>query len=226
MTKNIDGKLKINEVFISFQGESTLMGMPTLFIRLQGCNLRCKICDTKYSWGKKYTAISSEKILDLVATNNTPFICITGGEPLLQTTELLPLIKGIIKLKKILSIETNGSLSIKNIPNKVKKVIDIKTPSTGFKTSFKKDNLKHLTNYDEIKFVISNKDDFSFAENFIKKHNLNKIGCTILMSPNLAKQRLAGKLVRWILKSGQKYVFQPQLHKLIKEKPIYLIKRF
>jgi len=217
--------LKISEIFYSFQGESTLMGTPTLFIRLQGCNLKCKICDTKHSWGKKHKIISCKEILKIAVKTKAPFVCITGGEPLLQTKELLPLIKGLLKLKKIISIETNGSVSIKKIPINVKRVIDVKTPSTGFKTSFKKDNLKYLTNYDEVKFVISNKADFEFAEKFIQKNNLNKTGCTILMSPNLAKKGLANKLVNWMLKSGQQYIFQPQLHKLIKEKPINLIKR-
>lgn len=225
MKKIFDGELKINEIFLSFQGESTFMGAPTLFIRLQGCNLKCKICDTKYSWSKKHKKLSCNKIINIVDKIEIPFVCITGGEPLLQKKELLKLIKELLKLKKTISIETNGSLSIKGIPNKVKKIVDVKTPSTGFKASFKKDNLKYLTSYDELKFIISNKSDFDFAQKFIVLHNINRIGCAILMSPNLAKQRLAGQLVGWILKSGKNYVFQPQLHKLIKEKPIYLIKR-
>ena len=225
MKNNFDGILKINEIFLSFQGESTFIGMPTLFIRLNGCNLKCKICDTKYSWKNKYRTMSCKNILKLVDKTKVPFVCITGGEPLLQTKELLPLIKDILKLKRIISIETNGSLSIKGLPNTVKRVVDIKTPSTGFKTSFNNENLKYLTNYDEVKFVISNKKDFEFAEQFIQKHKLIKIGCTILMSPNLAKQRLASQLIGWILESGKHYMFQPQLHKLMKEKPIYLIER-
>jgi len=225
MKNNFDGSLKINEIFLSFQGESTFVGMPTLFIRLNGCNLKCKICDTKYSWGNKYKTMPCKNILNIVDKTKTSFVCITGGEPLLQTKELIPLIKGILKLKKTVSIETNGSLSIKHIPNTVKRVVDIKTPSTGFKTSFNNGNLKYLTNYDEVKFVISNKKDFIFAEKFIKQHKLNKTGCTVLMSPNLAKQRLASQLIGWILESGEQYMFQPQLHKLIKEKPIYLIER-
>jgi 7-carboxy-7-deazaguanine synthase len=135
------------------------------------------------------------------------------------------LIKGLLKLKKTISVETNGAVSIKNIPVKIKKVVDVKTPSTGYQSSFKKDNIKYLTAYDEVKFVISNKADFEFAEKFIHKNGLNKIGCAILMSPNLSKKGLANELVNWILKSNEKYIFQPQLHKLIKEEPIYLIKR-
>lgn len=221
-----DKGLKISEIFYSFQGESTLMGVPTLFIRLQGCNLKCRICDTKHSWDKKGKIITCKEILKIASKIKTPFVCITGGEPLLQATELQPLIKGLLKLKKTISIETNGAVSINNIPIKIKKIVDVKTPSTGQKASFKKDNIKYLTPYDEVKFVISDKADFEFAENFIHKNKLNKIGCTILMSPNLAKKGLANKLVNWILKSNEKYVFQPQLHKLIKEEPIYLIKRF
>ena len=220
-----DKALKISEIFYSFQGESTFVGIPTLFIRLQGCNLKCKICDTKHSWGKKHRTISCKEILKIAAKTRIRFVCITGGEPLIQINELLILIKGLLKLKKTISIETNGSLSIKELPKGVKKVVDVKTPSTGFKNSFKKDNLNFLTTYDEVKFVISNKSDFNFAEDFIQTNNLNKIGCTILMSPNLDKKGFSNKLVNWILKSEGNYVFQPQLHKLIKEKPIYLIKR-
>jgi 7-carboxy-7-deazaguanine synthase len=217
--------LKISEIFYSFQGESSLMGVPTLFIRLHGCNLDCRICDTKYSIQNKYKTIGLNEITKMASGLRSPYICITGGEPLLQTRSLNALIKRLLKLKKVISIETNGSLPIKTISKHVKRVLDVKTPSTGFGSSFKKENLKYLTPNDEIKFVISVKKDFDFAQKFVKANSLNKTACTILMSPNLSKKGLANKLVTWILKSKQNYVFQPQLHKLVKEKPIYLIKR-
>lgn len=221
MTKD---SLKITEIFYSFQGESSLMGVPTLFIRLHGCNLSCNICDTKYSIQNKYKVVGLNEIARMASGFRSPYVCITGGEPLLQTRPLNALIKKLLKLKKIISIETNGSLPIKTIPKSVKRVLDVKTPSTGFGSSFDKENLKHLAPNDEIKFVISDRKDFDFAQKFFKANSLNKKACTILMSPNLSKKGLANKLVSWILKSEQNYVFQPQLHKLIKEKPIYLIK--
>lgn len=216
--------LKISEIFYSFQGESSLMGVPTLFIRLYGCNLSCKICDTRYSLQDKYRTISINKILRTVSGFNSPYICITGGEPLLQIKILNTLIKRLLKLKKVVSIETNGSISIKSLSKDVKRVLDVKTPSTGSGSSFKKENLKYLTPNDEIKFVITDKKDFDFAQKFIKANRLDKTACPILMSPNLSKKGLANKLVEWILKSRQNYVFQPQLHKLVKERPIYLVK--
>jgi len=217
--------LKISEIFYSFQGESSFMGVPTLFIRLYGCNLKCTICDTKYSTKGEYKNISIKETTKIASKLKSPYVCITGGEPLLQKGPVNILIKELLKLKKIISIETNGSLPIKTIQKNVKRIVDIKTPHTGSGSSFKKDNLKHLTNSDEIKFVISNRNDFDFAERFIKKNQIEKIGCTILMSPNLSIKGLSNKLVQWILKSGQNYLFQPQLHKLIKERPIYLFKR-
>ena len=200
------------------------MGVPTLFIRLHGCNLNCKMCDTRYSIYSNYRDIRSNEILKIASKLKTPYICITGGEPLLQADQLSPLIKGLSKLKKTISIETNGSIPIDLISNKVKRIVDVKTPSTGHKESFNKDNLKYLTANDEIKFIISDKKDFVFADKFISNNNIPKIGCTILMSPNLSKKGLANELVNWILKSKKNYVFQPQLHKLIKEKPFYLVK--
>ncbi len=217
--------LKISEIFYSFQGESSLMGRPTLFIRLHGCNLKCKICDTKYSTATKYRAVHLSKIKQMVSNFKPKYICITGGEPLLQLSPLNTLIKDLLKLKINVSIETNGSLSIKTISKNIKRVIDVKTPSTGFSQSFNKDNLIHLTKNDEIKFVISDKRDFDFAQNFIRRNSLVETGCLILMSPNLSKKRLANELITWILESKQNYIFQPQLHKIIKEKPFYLIKR-
>ncbi|MEI6079797.1 MAG: 7-carboxy-7-deazaguanine synthase QueE, partial [bacterium] len=121
------------------------------------------------------------------------------------------------------SIETNGSLLISNIPNVVKKVVDVKTPSTAEVKSFNIKNLKHITKNDEIKFVISNKKDFDFSIKFIKKHRLESLNAQILFSPNLSIPGLATELSKWILKSKLPIMFQPQIHKLIKEKPIFLV---
>ncbi|MCX6111947.1 MAG: radical SAM protein [Proteobacteria bacterium] len=198
------------------------MGQPTIFIRLGGCNLNCSICDTKYA-RKPINSLSSREILKLIKSFKTPYICITGGEPLIQKKNLKPFINELLKMKKIVSIETNGSILVDKLPKAIKKVIDVKTPSTGEGKSFDLKNLKHITKNDEIKFVISNKKDFDFSIEFIKTHNIQKFNVPILFSPNLSVKGLASDLVRWILKSGLPIVFQPQLHKLIKEKPIYLL---
>lgn len=214
--------MDICEIFYSFQGESTLVGRPTIFIRLSKCNLNCSICDTKYSH-KKGKQISLRKIVKIAQAIKTPYVCITGGEPLLQMTSLKKLIKDLLKIKKIISIETNGSLSIKDLPKRVKKIIDIKTPSTNEAASFKKDNLKYLGPDDELKLVISNQKDMLFAKKLINSIVKKKPDALILLSPNMAITGMPKKLVNWIIREQLPVIFQPQIHKLIKEKPIYLL---
>ena len=215
-------ELLISEIFYSFQGESTLMGVPTIFIRLAKCNLDCSICDTKHAF-KTTKSMQIRDIIKLLKPFKSPYVCITGGEPLVQKRTLLLLLDKLVKLKKIISIETNGSLLISDIPNSVKKIVDVKTPSTGEVKSFNIKNLKHITKNDEIKFVISNKKDFDFSIKFIKEHRLHSLNAPILFSPNLSIPGLATELSKWILKSKLSIIFQPQMHKLIKEKPIFLI---
>ncbi|MFH1224159.1 MAG: radical SAM protein [Pseudomonadota bacterium] len=221
--------LHICEIFHSFQGESTWMGRPTIFIRLAGCNLRCRICDTKYALTPHklvpHKIIPISKIIKLIKPLKTPYICITGGEPLCQKESVKKLIARLIKDGRKISIETNGSLTISGISKKVKCVMDVKTPSTGEEKSFCVKNLKLLGSDDEIKFVISNHADFKFSVNFIKKNKLDKKCRYILFSPNLSVKGLAQNLVNWILRSNLNIIFQPQLHKLTREKPVYILKR-
>jgi len=223
MNKDTGNILRVSEIFVSFQGESTFMGRPTIFIRLAGCNLRCRSCDTKYAFDAHKT-VGVSKIIQMIKPFTTPYVCITGGEPLGQKPVVNKLIKSLIKGKKIVSVETNGSISIKGIPKVVKSVVDVKTPSSGEQKSFCLKNLKLITPNDEIKFVISDFNDFKFSINFIKKHRLQQKPTIILFSPNLRTRGLAKKLVGWILKSKLNIIFQPQLHKLIKEKPVYIFK--
>lgn len=216
--------LAISEIFYSFQGESSYIGMPTVFIRCFGCNLNCSICDTKYSFKGAKKNLQITEIIKIVNKVKTPYICITGGEPLVQKPLILKLSKELLKLNKIVSIETNGSIDISGFNKKIKIVMDIKTPSSfkNFKVSnlFLKTNLKYLKKSDELKFVISNKSDYNFAVTFIKKHKLKS---KVIFSPNLKLKKLANNLIAWILKDKLTVMFQPQLHKLIKEEPIYLL---
>jgi 7-carboxy-7-deazaguanine synthase len=215
-------KLIITEIFLSFQGESTYVGRPTVFIRLSTCNLNCKICDTIYA-KEKGSKLSISEILNILKNLKTKYVCITGGEPLLQKN-IEHLLKELLKLDKKISIETNGSINIKNIDKKIKKIIDVKTPSTKEEGSFNLENLKHISKNDEIKFLISSKKDFNFALSFIKKHDIQRFSIPILMSPNLSKKSLPKRLATWIVKSKIPLIFQPQIHKIIKEEPIYLLK--
>ncbi len=215
----MNNTLNISEIFCSFQGESTLVGRNTLFIRTSSCNLSCSMCDTRYSFKDKIQ-IKIQDICKIIKTVGYKYICITGGEPLLQTKEINELIKAILPMGVIISIETNGSLPINKINKKVKRVLDVKTPSTNEEGSFLLSNLKELTKNDEIKFFISNRKDFDYAINFINRY---KPKGAILFSPNLKNKELTKNISNWILASGKDIVFQPQLHKLIKENPIYII---
>jgi 7-carboxy-7-deazaguanine synthase len=220
-SKKLD-TIRISEIFYSFQGESTFSGRPSIFIRLSACNLNCKTCDTKYAFVNKKT-VEINKIIKICKKIKTPYVCITGGEPLLQLSAVKKIIKELVKINKIISIETNGSISTKAISKKVKKVIDIKTPSSGECKSFNKSNLEYLNHNDELKMLISNKNDLIFAEKTIRSIIKKRPQTTILLSPNLDVPGMSQRLVKWILKKQVPVVFQPQLHKLIKEKPIYLL---
>lgn len=210
--------LNISELFCSFQGESTLVGRKTLFIRLSECNLRCKTCDTKYAF-KKGKDVAVKQMLAVANHTKLKNICITGGEPLLQTKAVNKLIDGLLKLKKSVSVETNGSLPISNLSTKVKRIVDVKTPSSGQHKSFLKKNLKGLTHSDELKFVISDRQDFDYAVDFIRR---NRPKCTLLLSPNLSRKGISHELIKWMFKVDYDFIFQPQLHKLIKENPVYI----
>lgn len=212
--------LDISEIFISFQGESTFVGRTTIFIRLASCNLRCKDCDTKYAFKKSYSISVNDLVTKISKFKKIKYVCITGGEPLLQITNLKKLFKHLLKENKIISIETNGSIPIKNISKKIKKVIDVKTPSTKEVKSFNLENIKHMSSIDELKFLISDYKDFIFSINFIKKHKLENR--TILFSPNLAKRQTTKCLSNWIIKNNVNAIFQPQIHKLVKEEKVML----
>ncbi len=212
----------ISEIFKSFQGESTYTGRLTSFIRFSECNLTCTLCDTKYSW-KKQNKISYKELDNILNSLNTPYWCITGGEPLLQKEALEHIINKAKTLNIKTSIETNGSIEIlKNLNTKW--IIDVKTPSTGESASFNIKNLELIDKESELKFLISNKEDFEFSKSFIIKNNLLKKDIKILFSPNLETD-MKNNLINLIVEWGEDIIFQPQLHKLIKEKPIYIINK-
>ena len=208
--------IKINEIFHSIQGESTYAGQPTVFIRTTGCHLRCHYCDTKYAY-KEGQDLNIQEILNKIKKHDTKFICVTGGEPLLQK-ETPQLLKQLCELGYIVSLETSGDLSTAQIDPRVKKVIDIKTPSSGAYKGLHQDNFPHpkktISVKDGYKFVICDEDDFYWAEEFCNKHSLFESNC-VLYSPShegLAAQWLANK----ILNKKSKARLQLQLHKYIR----------
>lgn len=209
--QNPSAMIKINEIFYSIQGESSYAGNATVFIRTTACNLRCTYCDTKYSYNEgEFWSI--EKILQTVKEYDAKYICITGGEPLLQK-EIHTLINTLLDLGHIVSLETSGSLTIKNVDPRVKIILDVKTPDSGAADSFKMENIDFSNETTEYKFVICSEKDFDWSENFCRQHDL-ATKFTILYSPShgqVADRWLAEN----ILQKKSKARLHLQLHKYI-----------
>jgi 7-carboxy-7-deazaguanine synthase len=203
--------IKINEIFYSIQGESSYAGFPTVFVRTTGCNLRCGYCDTKYSYyeGKK---MSQEEILDEVKKHRAKFVCVTGGEPLLQK-EVLPLMKELCDQGFNVSLETSGSIDCAGVDPRVRKIIDVKTPGSGEGNSFLPVNLKFIDSSTEFKFVICSEEDFLWAEEFSRENNLFE-NTNVFYSPSFGE--ISEKwLAKKILSESSKARLQLQLHKYI-----------
>lgn len=203
--------LKINEIFFSIQGESSRVGCPTVFIRTSGCHLRCTYCDTTYAYNEGQK-MSRPQILSEVQRYNSQYVCVTGGEPLLQK-ECLPLLSELCDRGYKVSLETSGDLSCKNVDPRVLKVIDIKTPDSGEPNKFCFENLNLADVNCEFKFVICSEGDFDWAENFVHEYALDQ-KYPVLYSPShgaIDARWLAEK----ILKKSSTARLQLQLHKYI-----------
>ena len=204
--------LKINEIFFSIQGESTWAGTPTLFIRTSGCHLRCHYCDTTYAYhkGQKMTP---EELMTKVKESSAKYICITGGEPLLQKN-IYPFSKNLCDQNYKVSIETSGDIHCEKLDPRVKKIIDIKTPDSGEDGKFHKGNLDYKKDgATEYKFVICSEKDFHWAEKFTQENQL-ALGNAVLYSPShgeIAPKWLAEKMLEH--KSPAR--LQLQMHKYI-----------
>ena len=206
-----NSRLKVSEIFHSIQGESTFVGLPTVFIRLTGCPLRCSWCDTEYAFsGGKWMQI--EEILQQVKTYNTPYICVTGGEPLAQK-RCLQLLDQLIDNGYNVSLETSGALSIANVNDKVVTVMDIKAPGSNEEQKNMYQNINYLDAKDQIKFVIKNRTDYHWTQEIIKRYNLID-KCEVLLSP-VAGEINPADLCQWILDDKMLVRFQLQLHKIL-----------
>jgi len=205
--------MKVNEIFKSIQGESTFVGLPCIFIRLSGCNLRCSYCDTQYAYEEGFE-ISIPEFLKKIQDYGCPLVEITGGEPLLQE-ETFELVKELINRGYKVLIETNGSIGLKRLDRRAIKVMDIKCPSSGMSDKMNWGNISFLSKMDQIKFVIGSKDDYEWAKDVIKKYSLiDKV--EVLFSPSFG--RLEPKtLAEWILQDNLNIRFQLQVHKYIWE---------
>lgn len=203
--------IKINEIFFSLQGESSRIGLPTVFIRLTGCPMRCNYCDTAYAFngGENLTI---HAILAKVASYKTQYITVTGGEPLAQR-ECLDLLTILCDSSYEVSLETGGALTIKDVDPRVKIILDIKTPGSGEVKNYHWPNLNYLKAKDEIKLVITDHEDYLWAKNTIQEKNL--LGnFDILFSPSF-EQVESQDLAEWILKDQLPVRLQLQLHKIL-----------
>lgn len=208
----LNAELFITEIFTSIQGETSFSGLPTSFVRLAQCNLRCTWCDTSYSFTKG-TSYSIPEIIDMIKKSGCHYVCITGGEPLLQKN-VHQLMTQLADLNFTISLETSGSLSISSVDPRVSVILDIKCP--GSKMSHKNDwqNMTHLKPQDEIKFVLLDRQDYDYAKEMIQKYALHEKVKEILLSPvhNVLNPQ---DLVRWVLEDKLKIRLNLQLHKWI-----------
>lgn len=205
-------KLFVCEIFKSIMGESSYSGLPFVFVRLHGCNIRCSYCDTKYAYEEEPQEMSIDEICEKVISYNTKYVEITGGEPLLQ--ENMPLLADkLVEAGKTVLVETNGTTDISLLKAPVVRVMDIKCPGSGMSDKTDWNNIDRLRLEDDVKFVVSDRNDFDWSISQIKKYNLqNK--CNLLFSPVTEKVTLS-EIADWLLKSNVDARLQFQLHRLI-----------
>jgi 7-carboxy-7-deazaguanine synthase len=219
--------MQITEIYKSIQGESTFSGLPCVFVRLTGCNLRCSWCDSEFSFdgGQK---MALEEVLREIArlSTNGGLVEITGGEPMLQEREVIPLMEQLLDADYQVLLETNGQRPLARVPKQVVKIVDVKCPHSGEANTFAIGNLKALQPHDELKFVLSNRADYEFARDFILTHELAERVNAILFSPAFEKTASGARdishcqldpkeLAQWILADNVPARLSLQIHKLI-----------
>lgn len=205
-------ELRITEIFYSLQGESRTIGLPTVFVRLTGCPLRCTYCDTEYAFhgGSK---LSLEAILEQVASYKPRLVTVTGGEPLAQKN-CWPLLEALCNQGYEVSLETSGAISVEGIDPRVIKVVDLKTPDSGEVEKNLYGNMSLLAKRDQVKFVISSRKDYDWASFKLDEYQLSNKVDDILFSPNFGHQD-ASELANWIVEDNLPVRFQLQLHKIL-----------
>lgn len=203
--------LRVSEIFASLQGESTTVGVPTLFVRLTGCPLRCHWCDTTYAF-RGGERLALDEILARVAAFGLSEVCVTGGEPLAQPAcrELLTL---LADAGYRVSLETSGAISIAGLDPRVRCVMDLKAPGSGEVDKNLWDNLEHLRAHDEVKFVLADRIDYEWAKDILERHDLAR-RATVLFSP-VAGSLPPSALAEWIVADRLPVRFQLQLHKIL-----------
>jgi len=209
-------KLKIHEIFHSLQGESSRIGLPTVFVRLTGCPMRCVYCDTAYAFSGG-SNVEIADILTKVAGFGTQYVTVTGGEPLAQK-DCHVLLKDLCDAGYSVSLETGGAIDIGPVDKRVSVILDVKTPGSGEVENNLWTNLTHLKPQDEVKFVLCNREDYAWAKTLLSTHKINE-KCPVLFSP-VYSQVNPTALAEWVLADKLPVRMQVQLHKILwGEKP-------
>jgi 7-carboxy-7-deazaguanine synthase len=207
----VSERLRISEIFLSLQGESTTVGLPTVFVRLTGCPLRCQYCDTEYAFrGGEY--LEANAVVARVAAYQVSHVTVTGGEPLAQPA-CLPLLSRLCDAGYQVSLETSGALDVSQVDTRVMKVMDLKTPASGELDKNRYQNLDCLTPRDQVKFVICDRGDYDWARRILDEYHLPG-RCEVLFSPSAGQQN-ATRLAEWLLEDRLPVRFQLQLHKIL-----------
>jgi 7-carboxy-7-deazaguanine synthase len=219
--------MQITEIYKSIQGESTHAGLPCVFVRLTGCNLRCSWCDSEYTFtgGHRMTIEEVENEVEILSPNGG-LVEITGGEPMLQERELIPLMERLLTGEYTLLLETSGERPLARVPRAVIKIVDVKCPGSEEGDSFDLENLESLQPHDEVKFVLSDRADYEFARDFTLRHRLAVRVKAVLFSPAFSKHASGARdtthclldpqeLAEWILADHVPVRLGLQMHKFI-----------
>ncbi len=221
--------MHIIEIYKSLQGESSFAGLPCIFVRLAGCNLRCAWCDSEYTFTGGHRMSDDEIVAEVQRLSpNGGLVEITGGEPMLQERELIPFIHRLLELGYELLIETSGERPLEMLPRAVHKIVDVKCPSSGEHLRFRPENLATLTAHDELKFVLASREDYEYACEFIREHGLDSISASVIFSPAFRKGATGSRstenclldprdLAEWMLADNIKARLGLQIHKYIWE---------
>ena len=218
--------MQIIEIYRSIQGESSFAGMPCTFVRLAGCNLRCDWCDSEYTFTGGKKMLGAEVEAEVKHPSPAGLVEITGGEPMLQERELVPFMEKLLADGYEVLIESSGERLLERVPKAVHKIVDVKCPDSGEFGTFRMENLPHLGEVDEVKFVIASRKDYDFARQFTREHRLEEQVGGVIFSPAFRKDARGARdvsscvldpreLAEWIVADGLKVRLGLQIHKFI-----------
>ncbi|HLW87142.1 MAG TPA: radical SAM protein [Terriglobales bacterium] len=218
--------MQITEIYKSIQGESTHAGLPCVFVRLTGCNLRCSWCDSEYTFTGGHRMSMEEVLEEVEHLSPGGLVEITGGEPMLQEKEVVPLMQRLLDDGYTVLLETSGERRLEHVPRAVHKIVDVKCPNSGEPDTFDLENLETLNSGDEVKFVLSDRTDYEFARDFVIRHHLAGRVNAVLFSPAFTKDARGGRdtshclldpreLAEWMLADNVPARLGLQLHKFI-----------